>query len=143
MNLQNLTDKELKEYYAYLSSKRLKGIIDNNDSYDYKFASHTIRLIDNCEQILGGDLDLRRNREMVKSIRLGEFKKEEILEIAKEKELTMEKLVVESNLPEKPNKGKIKNLLIDCLSYCYQNIEIKKPNWEQEAIEQIRKIING
>jgi predicted nucleotidyltransferase len=109
--------------------------------YDLKFSAHTIRLIDNCEQILNGDLDLRRNKEMIKSIRNGEFKLEEIREIAKQKELTLEKLVVESKLPEKPPTAKIKNLLIELLQYSYQNLEIKKPNWEQEAIQEIRKIL--
>ena len=130
---------QLRKLERVPAGNRLEGYLEHG--FDTKFAGHTIRLLDNCQQILGGDLDLRQNREMIKSIRNGELKIEEILAIAKEKELTMEKLVVQSKLPEKPPVAKIKNLLIELLQYSYQNLEIKKPNWEQEAIQEIRKIL--
>lgn len=50
--------------------------------------------------------------------------------------------MVKYKLPEKPPIAKIKNLLIELLQYSYQNLEIKKPNWEQEAIQEIRKILD-
>lgn len=132
---------QLRKLDRVPQGKRLEGWLEYG--IDCKFSAHCIRLLDNCQQILRGDLDLRQNREMIKSIRNGELKRDEILAIAKEKELTLEKLVVESRLPEKPNKEKIKNLLLDCLSHSYQNLDIERPNWEREAIEQIRKIVNA
>ena len=40
--------------------------------FDVKFAYHTVRLLNEAEQLLlEGDLDLQRNREQLKSIRRG------------------------------------------------------------------------
>lgn len=53
-------------------SKRI-NLIDKF-GYDTKFAYNLVRLLNECEQILvEGDLDLERSKEMLKSIRKGEW----------------------------------------------------------------------
>ena len=55
-----------------------------------KFAYHVVRLLDEIEQILAeGDLDIRRNRAQLKSIRRGDVPEEEIYRWASEKEKSL------------------------------------------------------
>jgi endonuclease YncB( thermonuclease family) len=61
--------------------------------FDVKFAYHLIRLIGEVEQILvDGDIDLRRNREQLKSIRRGEIPVADIRRMYTEKERGLERL---------------------------------------------------
>lgn len=72
--------------YAYSQLSKAENSIpaegtkrrEDYDKYGYslKFAYHVIRLLDEIDQILTeGDLDLTRNKEQLKSIRRGEWKK--------------------------------------------------------------------
>jgi predicted nucleotidyltransferase len=84
--------------------------------YDVKFAYHVVRLLDEVEQILTeGDIDLQRNREQLKSIRRGEWKLEDIARHFTEKERELEGVYSASKLQHKPDEGKVKQLLLDCL----------------------------
>ena len=59
------------------NEKRMKTIIDYG--YDTKNAYHAVRLVLECEQILvEHDLDLERNKEILKSIRNGEWTSERL-----------------------------------------------------------------
>lgn len=96
------------------NSKR-KELIDAH-GYDTKFAYHGVRLLLEAEQILATkDLNLQRDREQLKSIRLGEWTEKEIKKWASAKTTSLEKLYAESDLPQGPDEPAIKSLLLNCL----------------------------
>lgn len=109
-------------------SKRYESI--KQIGYDVKYAYHIVRLLDEVEQILTeGTLDLQKNREQLKSIRRGEWKKEDIVKYFGEKEKSLEKVYNECKIiPNKPDMRSIKQLLINCLEQHYGSLDnmIKK-----------------
>ena len=71
---------------------------------DTKFAYHTVRLLNEAEQLLlEGDLDLQRNREMLKSIRRGEWTIEQVLDYFEKKRIDLETARTKSPLPAGPD----------------------------------------
>lgn len=114
--------------------------------YDTKFATHIFRLLLECEQILtDGTLDLQLNKELLKSVRRGDLKKEEIEKWAVDKTRTIERLYETSKLPLKPDEDKIRNLLLDCLEHHYGSIkEYENLNGDRykNIVERISEIIN-
>jgi predicted nucleotidyltransferase len=94
--------------------------------FDLKFASHVIRLASECEQILTeGDLTLDREdrREMMKSVRRGEWTKERVEEFFAQKEKHLDDLYHSSTLRHGPDEDAIKNLLLQCLEHHYGSLE--------------------
>jgi predicted nucleotidyltransferase len=84
--------------------------------YDVKFAYHLVRLLSEVEQILiEGDLDLERNREQLKHIRVGGWSSQEVIEYFKMKERTLEEIYLKSKLPDRIRMDEIRNLLHSCL----------------------------
>ena len=103
--------------YAYSQLNKMKVKEGNPDSkrfesyqkygYDVKFGYHVIRLIDEVEQLLTlGDMDLMRAKEMMKSVRRGEWTVDEIETYFNDKEKTLEKMYSESKLPHSPDEEK-------------------------------------
>lgn len=112
--------------------------------YDLKFAAHTIRLADECYQILAeGDLDLTRSAEVLKSIRRGEWTFEQVQDYFNTKEKQLDELYHSSKLPYGPDEEKIKNLLLQCLEHHYGSLEkaVVDVNKAEKAIEEIKNII--
>lgn len=107
-------------------------------------ALNCVRLLLQCEQILlEGDLDLRRHREQLKSIRRGEWTEQEIIEWAGEKEKVLEKLYHESTIPYSPDEKKIKELLFLMLESHYGSLDkcvSRDENVYKEALQQIQSI---
>jgi hypothetical protein len=144
MSLSNLNTQELKEYKAYLTAKRLKGVVDGPLNFDTKYASHLVRLAYECEMILTeGTLDLRRHNEHLKRIRKGEVPKEEILKWFGEKELQLNALYASSKLQHKPDEQKIKSLLLSCLETHYGTLDkcYKESTITEQAIREIGQIL--
>jgi len=109
-------------------------------SYDTKFASHVVRLLNECEQILAeGDLDLQRSKEQLKSIRRGEWTQKQVKDYFERNEPRLEKLYNESKIPYSPDESQIKKLLLQCLEYHYNSLDdcIVNPN---EAVSDLKKI---
>jgi uncharacterized protein len=91
--------------------------------FDTKFASHAIRLGLECEQILiEGDLDIERNREVLKSVRRGEWSIERIKEFCSQKERHLDDLYQKSTLRHSPDEEAIKDLLMNCLEQHYGSL---------------------
>lgn len=91
--------------------------------YDVKFAYHVVRLMDEVEQILTlGDLDLERAKDILKSIRNGEWTFEKVQEYFNIKEKGLERAYEESTLPWGPYEEAIKQLLLNCLEHHYGNL---------------------
>jgi len=92
--------------------------------FDVKFAYHVVRLLNEIEQILiEKDLDIQRNREQLKSIRHGEWTKDQIVKYFEDKEKSLEELYLKSDLPYAPDEEKIKTILLECLEMHYGSLE--------------------
>lgn len=140
--------------YAYQELKNINNLktgqrreLVEKFGYDCKNAAHVIRLLLECEQILTtGDLNLRLNKEFLKNIREGNWTLKQIQDYFTEKEPYLLKLEQSSSLPNKPDKVKIKQLLIDCLEYQYgslSNIIYRPTDKYEKAILDIKNIIGG
>ena len=120
------------------NSKRYEMITKHG--YDVKFAYHVVRLLDEAEQILtDGDIDLRRNREQLKSIRRGEWKLDDIVEYFNTKEKDLEKVYLSSTIRKYPDEQAIKQLLVDCLEEFYGDLS-KAVITRDKATDIVKKI---
>lgn len=139
--------------YAYAQLHKMKTkepigqrkAIREEFGFDVKFAYHTVRLLLECEQILlEGDIDLRRDREQLKSIRRGDLSEDEIKAWASDKEKQLERLYLECSLPNAPDQASIKNLLLNCLEEHYGSLEncISEGNEVQVALQKIGDIVD-
>jgi len=147
-SLSHLTNEELVEYY-----KKYKEVVSYSsraervkiDGADWKFLYHVVRLLSECQQILTlGDLDLQRDREMLKSIRRGEWTEQQIRDYFTAKEKELEKIYAESTLPYGPDEPKIKQLLLNCLEHHFGSLDkvIVVEDKIVQALKEIQEITN-
>lgn len=139
-------DQKYHEYYDLYraminESKRSERVKVNG--YDVKFAYHIVRLISECEQIFTEgtlELDRKERREMLKSIRRGEWSIEQIDQYFQDKIKVLEKIKYEYKvIPDKPPKNKIKQLLLNCIEEHYGNLNNCIVN-QDKTIEYMREI---
>lgn len=126
-----------------MHSHREKLLIDHN--IDTKYAFHIVRLLNQAEQILTEhDLDLERNREQLKSIRRGEWTKEQIQNYFNDKEKQLEKVYLESKLRYKPAIKEIKALLLQCLEQYFGSLDkmIRVDKSCEMLINDISEVLN-
>lgn len=112
--------------------------------FDVKFASHVVRLADECEQILSlGTIDLQRSKEYQKAIRRGDVSEKDIRNWFSEKEKTLERLYRESKLPHGPDEAKIKQLLLNCLETHFGTIgdAITVTGKAEQALLEVRQVL--
>ena len=113
---------------------------------DTKFAYHVVRLLNEAEQmLLEGDLDLQRNREMLKSIRRGEWTLEQVLEYFEKKRVDLETARTRSALPVGPDEPAIRDLLLKCLEAHYGSLVgcVSVPGKAEGVLRRIREMIEG
>lgn len=91
--------------------------------YDLKHASHLVRLLDVCKEILLTNNyipELSGDRlQLVNDIRNGKYSYEEVLDFSIEKEKELDLLIKYSTLQNEPNKEKINDLLYFMYSEFY------------------------
>jgi predicted nucleotidyltransferase len=118
--------------YAFSQISKMSGKTEDSKrwemvqqyGYDLKFAYHSVRLVLECEQVLTeGTLDLRRNADMLKAIRAGEWAERQVRDWFTQKEMLLQPLYTASELPYKPNEKAIKELLLECLEEHYGSLE--------------------
>ena len=113
--------------------------------YDLKFAYHTVRLMNQAEQILiEGDLDLERNRQQLKDIRKGYWSLEQVEKYFEEKERSLEAVYASSTLQHKPDQEVIKRLLLNCLEITYgslDNVVRAIDSGEGKALLEVRDVL--
>jgi len=120
--------------YAYAQMSKIRNKTNSSNpkraadiekfGMDTKFAYHVVRLALECEQLLATqDLDLQRDREILKSIRRGEWSFERLETWFQQKESTLETLYASSSLRMEPNEAAIKDLLLKCLEHHYGNLD--------------------
>jgi uncharacterized protein len=113
--------------------------------WDIKFGYHLVRLSNECEQILAeGDIDLRRDKEQYKSIRRGEWTKEQAIEYFTRKEPLLEKLYNDCKLPDKPRESEIRTLLLECLEEFYGSLKdcVIEPDKYRNILAQVKQLVN-
>ena len=124
-------------------SKRAK--VREQFGLDTKFAYHTVRLLNEAEQLLlEGDLDLQRNREMPKSIRRGEWTLQQILDYFEKKRIDLESAKAKSALPPTADEPAIRDLLLRALEIHYGTLDgcVRVPGKAEELLRQIREQID-
>ncbi len=139
--------------YAYsqlhkMTSKKPQGKrkkIREEFGFDVKFGYHLVRLLNECEQLLTtGTMDLRHNNEQLKAIRRGEMEEAEIRKWASDKERQLEALFAKCELPAKPQKEKMKKLLLECLDYHYGTLEncVTLPDRYKTTLQEVKSLID-
>src|SRR5262249_50209049 len=121
-----------------------RALLREKHGMDSKFAYHTVRLLNEAEQLLlEGDLDLQRNREMLKSIRRGEWSLEQVLEYFEKKRIDLETARTKSALPPAADEAAIRGLLLRCLEAHYGSLEgcVSVPGRAEELLRQVRELI--
>lgn len=144
--------------YAYSEVSKMENKLPNSNrspeskrwnairkfGYDVKKAYHVVRLVLEVEQILSeGALDLRRNCDVLKAIRNGEWTEQRVRNWFNAKEKVLELLYHTSKLQYKPDEVKIKELLLGCLEQHYGSLSdaIVKPNSTQGLINEIENVL--
>jgi len=118
-----------RAYYGHLlkelsETKSTRHEITRKFGFDVKFGFHVVRLLNQAEQILTEhDLDLEKNREQLKSIRRGEWTKEQIQDYFTQKEKQLEEVYLKSDLRHKPAIKEIKELLLNCLEQYFGSLD--------------------
>jgi len=104
------------------ASKRYQMTLERG--YDYKHGSHVVRLMLEAEQLLTtGELNLLRDREIVKSVKRGDWSLEYIKHWFANKELDLERIWLDCTaLPVVPDEAAIKELLVNCLEEHYGDL---------------------
>ena len=113
--------------------------------FDLKFAYHVVRLALEGEQILvEQDLDIERSREVLKSIRRGEWSEEKLRGWFDEKEKQLEELYVKSDLRHSPDEDAIKELLMNCLEHHYGSLDnaVKREVPVEKMIAEMQFVID-
>jgi predicted nucleotidyltransferase len=122
-------------------SKRYDSVMKYG--YDVKFAYHVVRLVEQAQMVMEhGDLDLEANRELLKSIRRGDWTLEELKAWYKKREGELQTLYIESKLPLKADEDKVKELLFQCLEMHFGSLA-KYFNLEGSnriALDKMRRI---
>lgn len=115
--------------------------------YDVKFGYNLVRILEECDQILSeGDLDLMRSRELLKSIRRGDWTQEQIIDFCDRKKETLEKTYSNSTLPAKPDATKVRQLLVNILEHHYGSLDKclpKNPNAAEILLKEIKTMIQN
>jgi predicted nucleotidyltransferase len=140
--------------YAFAQMQKIKGGANQSNperaattaehGYDLKFAYHVVRLMLEVEQIMiEGDLDLMRNKEQLKSIRRGEWSLERVESYFMEKELSLEQVYLDSNLPYEPAVDAIRDLLFRCLEEHYGKLDnlLLRDTSLDDVLSDLRKVL--
>jgi len=121
--------------YAYAQRKKMMTKVPEGSrvaivqkyGYDVKFAAHLIRLLLEVEQLLvHGEMDLMKDKEVLQSIRRGEWSYEKVLEYYDRNEKKLEDLYNASTLQYAVDERKLKHLLINCLEEYYGDLRVEK-----------------
>lgn len=114
--------------------------------FDCKFLSHVVRLMLECEQILTEcDLDLRRNSDLLKAIKRGEWTPQQTKEWFSNKEKELEQIYHKSNLPYTCDKQEIRGILLNCLEEHYGSLNkfVRVESNADKILNQIQELLHA
>ena len=142
--LENLTDNELVELDSWVNTLNKRQLDTAINDYSTKFAYHVVRLALEAQQILvEHDLDVEANREILKSIRRGEWSEEKLRGWFDEKEKQLEEMYTKSTLRHKPDEEAIKGLLMNCLEQHYGSLDraVKREVPVDRMISELKAVL--
>ena len=107
--------------------------------YDIKMAYHTLRLLDQLEQILTvNDIDLMRNKEECKLMRAGEWGNFDRFDKEFQRRMDhVSDLSTKCNLPQQPQNGALKKLLNEIIEEHYSENSSIIQNEEYISVKDI------
>jgi len=117
--------------------------------YDVKNAYHVVRLVQQAEMVMTThDLDLELNRELLKSVRRGEWTLERLEEWFEQRQRDLDTLYVTSDLRLVPDYDTIKSLLMQCLEAKFGSLQAYfnsegSDRIAQDKLAQIKAIVNS
>lgn len=124
-----------------------RKVLYDKFGYDTKDAGHLIRCILALEDVLTDyDYDLRRHKDMIKSIRNGVWTYEQVSDWFAEKEKTLETLKLTSKIPEHADEIALRKILVECLEIHYgslHNVFVDEDRPKQMLREILQIIENG
>lgn len=144
--LEHLSDTELLEYKKLIDNLSVRELDILKNKIDTKFSYHVVRLALEAEQILQEhSLDLERNRELLKSIRRGEWSSDKLKQWFSNKEDSLESLYNTSSLRHSPDEEAIRNLLLQSLEAHYGTISnaVEKPKDIQLLVESLDAVLSN
>jgi hypothetical protein len=117
--------KEYKEYWQWVENRneaRYESTINHGKNYDAKNMMHTFRLLKMAIEIgYESKINVRRkNRDFLLSIKNGEYDYNELLEMAEERRIEMEKAFEQSDLPESPDLKEINKIAYELRNELYE-----------------------
>tara|TARA_Y100001973_G_C5171380_1_gene319279 strand:- start:452 stop:1489 length:1038 start_codon:yes stop_codon:yes gene_type:complete len=144
-SLTNLSEVEFDLVCGFYNdqTKRNKDTLVNG--YSTKFLYHIVRLMLECRQILEErDLDIQRDRELLKSIRRGEWSLERVRLWFEQEERNMQGVYDRSTIPNKPDENAIKELLLSCLEQHYGSIDdmVKRDTKIEDVLRDMQNVLN-
>lgn len=110
--------KEYKEYWEWVDKRndiRYENTLEHGKNYDAKNMLHTFRLLEMCREIgQDGVVNVyREDREQLLKIKSGYYQYDDLLRLAEEKQIEIEKVYEKSKLPESPDTSIINSLLAE------------------------------
>lgn len=118
--------KTYSEYWEWVEKRNEERWLSNDShgkGYDAKNMMHTIRLLQQAEEILrDGELNPRRsNREELLAIKSGAYEYDELLQMADELMKRTHLAWIDSKLPETPDKWRIEAILVTIRNELYSS----------------------
>jgi uncharacterized protein len=140
--LEHLSDDELLQYASLYDGLTAREISYLEIGHDSKNAVHLVRNLLEGEQLLSkGDMDIQQDREVLKSVRRGEWSLKQIDDFFDLKEKHLEEAYSKSPLPHSPNEAKIKELLLQCIEHHYGTVSQKLYIESTSIISDLKALI--
>jgi predicted nucleotidyltransferase len=142
--LSHLTNNDLAAYQKMATELTSRQIKTLEVGIDTKAGYHIVRLMLEVEQILTeGDLDLQRNKEVLKSIRRGEWPLERLKAYFEEKERSLEQVFLDSKLPYGPDEKALRTLLLQCMEEHYGDLSavVQKNTSMDDVLADLRRVV--
>ncbi len=116
--------KDYKEYWEWVSNRnesRYENTKNHGKNYDAKNMMHTFRLLEMATEIATQKtINVKRpNRDFLLNIKKGKFEYQELLGLANDLQLKMEKAFEQSDLQDKPDREMINKLTFDIRNKFY------------------------
>lgn len=110
--------KDYKEYWDWVDKRnpvRFNDNIGHNQNYDGKNMMHCLRMLDMAIEVAEGKgVNLvRPNREWLLSVRKGQVKYDEIINLIEEKKNKMDEAFIKSDLPEDLDMNFVNNIILE------------------------------
>ena len=114
--------------------------------FDVKFGYHAVRLACEVRQLLmTHDLCLDQDRELLKSIRRGEWTEQRVRDFFEQQSPLLEEAYHNSTLPDNPDEGAIRAVLLRCLEEHYGSLQgvVETERDALLALKQIQSVIEN